>query len=303
MKRVAVLMGGWSAERAVSLVTGDAVTAALRELGHEVVTIDVTPDLIALIQALTPRPDAVFNALHGPFGEDGTVQGLLDTLAIPYTHSGRRASALAIDKPMAKRLFADAGIRCPEGVTVALGEAARQMPAPYVVKPPYEGSSVGVRIVFEGDNRPPIDAATWPYGEQVMVERYIPGRELTVAVMDDMALGVLEIRPRQGFYDYAAKYTEGKADHLCPAPLPPGIYAEAEHMSLLAHRTLGCRGITRSDLRYDDISGNPGTLYLLEINTQPGMTPLSLVPEIAAHAGYSFTELVNWMVEHAECDR
>jgi D-alanine-D-alanine ligase len=303
VKQIAVLMGGWSSEREVSLVTGEAVAGALRQLGHDVSTIDVTPDLVALIQALTPKPDVVFNALHGPFGEDGTIQGLLDTLRIPYTHSGRRASSLAIDKPVAKRLFSEAGIRCPEGVTVNISEADKQMPAPYVVKPPYEGSSVGVRIVLEGDNRPPIDAATWPYGERVMVERYIPGREITVAVMDDTALGVLEIRPRKGFYDYEAKYTEGKADHLCPAPLPAAIYAEAERMSLMAHQTLGCRGITRCDLRYDDSKGDPGTLYLLEINTQPGMTPLSLVPEIAAYAGYSFAELVSWMVEHAQCDR
>ncbi len=302
MKRVAVLKGGWSAEREVSLVSGAAVAEALRGLGYRVAEIDLQRDLAGLLAALEPRPDAVFNALHGRWGEDGCVQGVLDILGIPYTHSGVRASALAMDKQAAKQVFAAAGLRCAEGVVTRRADAHTVMEPPYVVKPVREGSSVGVLIVRAGDNRAPIEREAWPYGDEVLVERYIPGRELTVAVMGDRALGVTEIRPRKGFYDYTNKYTEGRTDHLVPAPVPDVIAEEAMAMALAAHRALGCRGVTRCDFRYDDTEGMPGLLYLLELNTQPGMTPLSLVPEQALHAGIDFPALVRWIVEDARCD-
>ncbi len=303
-KHVAVLMGGWSAEREVSLVSGRAVAKALRERGYGVSEIDVGRDVPGVLAALEPGPDAVFNALHGRYGEDGWIQGLLNVLGLPYTHSGLLASALAMNKPMARRLFAEAGIRCPEGAVVNLDQAVAGgvMDPPFVVKPIDEGSSVGVRIVLEGDNAPGLFAEDWQFGDEVLIERYVPGREITVAVMGERALGALEIRPKEGFYDYSAKYTEGRAAHLMPAPLDPAAADEALRISLLAHETLGCRGFSRADLRYDDTAGGPGRLYLLEINTQPGMTPLSLVPEIAAHAGIDFGALVSWMVEEARCD-
>jgi len=302
-KHVALLMGGWSAEREVSLVSGRAVAVALREREYRVTEIDADRDLAATLAALDPAPDVVFNALHGRYGEDGCVQGVLNIAGLAYTHSGLLASALAMNKPMAKRLFAEAGIPSPEGIVVDRAALARGrvMDPPYVIKPIDEGSSVGVKVVFEGDNNPDLDDA-WRFGERVLVERYVPGREITVAVMDDRALGVLELRPNNGFYDYAAKYTEGRATHLMPAPLPPATYEAALDYSLRAHRALGCRGVSRADLRYDDSAGEPGDLYLLEVNTQPGMTPLSLVPEIAAHAGIDFGALVSWMVETARCD-
>ncbi len=301
-KRVAVLMGGWSSEREVSLVGGRACARALREAGYAVEEIDVTRDIAALVRALSPAPDAVFNVLHGRFGEDGTIQGLLDLLAIPYTNSGVLASALAMDKVAAKRAFAAAGIRVPEErvATRAQAMAGDLMPRPYVVKPIDEGSSVGVEIVFDADPLPRF--ADWPVGDAVMVERYIPGRELTVAVMGERPLAVTEIRAHNGFYDYTAKYTEGRATHLIPAPIAPAAYAEALGIARRAHDALGCRGVSRADLRYDDTQGEPGELYLLEVNTQPGMTPLSLVPEQAAHCGISFPKLVSWMVEQARCD-
>lgn len=301
---VAVLAGGWSSEREVSLVSGDAVAEALTAAGYRTTTVDVERDLGKLVKALTPPPDVVFNALHGRFGEDGCIQGVLDILAIPYTHSGVLASALAMDKPMAKKLFVDAGIPCAEHAVVDRDAvlAGGVMAPPYVVKPLNEGSSVGVHIVLDDAAGVPFDAGNWPFGEHVMVERYVAGREIAVAVMGDRALGATEIRPRQGFYDYDAKYTEGRADHIVPAPLPPAVYDDVLRYALLAHRTLGCRGVSRADMRYDDTGGEPGRLAVLEINTQPGLTPLSLVPEIAAHAGIDFTELVKWMVESASCD-
>ncbi|HUA53602.1 MAG TPA: D-alanine--D-alanine ligase [Candidatus Sulfotelmatobacter sp.] len=304
-KRVLVLMGGWSAEREVSLSSGAEVARALIEHGYRVDTLDVTRDVGRLMAALSPKPDVVFNALHGKGGEDGTIQGLLDLLEIPYTHSGVLASALAMDKPAAKQAFVAAGLRCPEGIVVPREVLLRGdvMSRPYVVKPPAEGSSVGVRIVREHDNAQPFDGESWRFGEEVLVERYIPGREITVAVLGEptgpRALGALEIRPRGGFYDYTAKYTDGQAAHLMPAPLAPAVYDEALRIAETAHRELGCRGVSRADLRYDDTRGEPGLLYLLEVNTQPGMTPLSLVPEIAAAAGIAFPQLVAWMVENA----
>jgi D-alanine-D-alanine ligase len=304
VKRVAVLMGGVSAEREISLVTGREVAKGLGRAGYEVATIDVGEDVRALVAALDPKPDAVFNALHGRFGEDGRVQGLLDLLRIPYTHSGLLASALAMDKPTAKRLFAGAGIRCPQGRVVdrAALRDGEIMPRPYVVKPVNEGSSVGVRIYRPQDNQSPRDADLSGYGPKVMVEPYIAGRELTVGVMGDRALTVTELRPRVGFYDYEAKYTAGKTEHLVPAPVAAPVFAEAMRVARLAHEMLGCRGVSRADFRLDDTRGGDGELYLLEVNTQPGMTPLSLFPEQAAHCGIPFEGLVSWMVENAQCD-
>jgi D-alanine-D-alanine ligase len=297
-------MGGSSAEREVSLVTGAACAKGLREAGYDVVEIDVGRDVAALVAALSPAPEAVFNALHGRWGEDGCIQGILELLQIPYTHSGLLASALAMNKPVAKRLFEVAGLKCPEGWVVDRDTlmAGDVLPRPYVVKPTNEGSSVGVRILKEGTNEPPIDPSQWPTGTELMVERYVPGRELTVAVMGDRPLAVTEVRPRQGFYDYEAKYTKGRANHVIPAQVPPEVYDRAMDMALSAHRTLGCRGVSRADFRYDDGAGSPGDLYLLEINTQPGMTPLSLVPEQAAYLDIGFAELCAWMVENAACD-
>ena len=304
-KHVAVLMGGWSAEREVSLVSGAAVAKSLKAQGHKVTTIDIGRDVSELLAALHPRPNVVFNALHGRFGEDGIVQGMLEILGIPYTHSGVLASALAMDKPMARRLFRDAGLNVAEGMVLSRDEvlAGDFMVPPYVVKPINEGSSVGVRIVHPSDNQTPFADTAWPYGEEVLIERYIPGREIQVAVMGDKALGAIEIRPKSGFYDYEAKYTAGKADHLMPAPIAPAAYDEALEVALTAHRTLGCRGVTRTDLRFDDTEGGSGKFFVLEVNTQPGMTPLSLVPEIAAHKGISFDQLVSMIVEDASCPR
>ncbi len=303
-KSVAVLMGGFSVEREVSLVSGQAVAAALRDAGYSVVTIDVSRDAEALLAALTPPPDVVFNALHGRYGEDGCIQGILEILGVAYTHSGVLASALAMDKPTAKRLFEDVGIPCAEHCIARRADvvAGDVMARPYVVKPLNEGSSVGVHIVFEDTETPALSDESWAFGERVMVEKYVAGREITVAVMGDRALGVTELQPVDGFYDYQAKYTEGRTRHIVPAKLPPEIYQQALDHALAAHRTLGCRGVTRSDLRYDDTAGDPGRLIMLEVNTQPGMTPLSLVPEIAAHADIDFSQLVTWMVENAACD-
>ena len=303
-KEVAVLMGGWSAEREVSLVTGKACAAALAEAGYAVREILVERNPRRLLAALEPRPDVVFNALHGRWGEDGTIQALLDIMALPYTHSGLLASALAMNKPMSKRLFKLAGIPVVEGEVVPRDRALAGdvMPRPYVVKPLAEGSSVGVHIVKQGDNAPPFERERWPYGEEVLVERYIPGRELTVTVMGEKALAVTELRPDEGFYDYTHKYTGGRTVHLIPAPIPDAVADACKDYALSAHKTLGCRGVTRADFRYDDTAGEPGQVFLLEINTQPGMTPLSLVPEQAAYLGLSFPELVSWMVENARCD-
>ena len=303
-RRVVVLMGGWSSEREVSLVSGAECAKALATLGYDTRTVDVTRDLDALVAALTPRPDVVFNALHGTGGEDGTIQGVLEILRIPYTHSGVRASAVAMHKPTAKAVFAAAGLPLAEGRVVRRAELAAGdvLPRPFVVKPAAEGSSVGVRIVRANDNSWAEEARAWAYEENV-VERYVPGRELTVAVMGDRALGALEIRPTNAtMYDYTAKYAPGGSAHLMPAPIHPRAYDEALDVSLRAHRALGCRGVSRADLRYDDTAGEPGRVILLEVNTQPGMTPTSLVPDIARHAGIGFAELVRWMVENAACD-
>jgi D-alanine-D-alanine ligase len=300
-KHVAVLMGGFSAEREVSLVSGQAVTKALREEGYRVTPVDVGRDVAGVLSAL--KPDVAFNALHGRFGEDGCIQGVLEFLQLPYTHSGVLASAIAMHKPTAKRVFATAGLPCPEGDVLLRHQVLKGgLKRPFVIKPLNEGSSVGVRIIFEGDNLAPLEGDNWPFGDEVLVERYIPGREIQVAVMGDRALGAIEIRPHGRFYDYEAKYTAGRAVHLMPAPIHPDAYERALDIALTAHRTIGCRGVSRADLRYDDTAGEPGDFYLLEINTQPGMTPLSLVPEIAADFGVDFGALVRWLVENARCD-
>ena len=306
-KHVAVLMGGVSAEREVSLVSGKACAKALGEAGYQVTEIDVGRDVGALVAALTPAPDAVFNALHGRWGEDGCVQGLLELLHIPYTHSGVMASAMAMDKVTAKRVVAAAGVASPQGLVVRRAELREHEPIarPYVIKPINEGSSVGVRIVREGDNRPAVDDAPWGFGEEVLIEPFIPGRELAVSVMGDRALAVTDIQAKSGFYDYEAKYTDGRAIHVIPAEIGPKATQAALDAALAAHQALGCRGVSRSDFRYDDTqveNGGMGELYWLEVNTQPGMTPLSLVPEQAAHLGISFPEICAWMVENAACD-
>ena len=303
-RRVVVIMGGISSERDVSLVSGAAVTRALQERGFDAVPFDLGADIAALIAALTPPPDAVFNALHGRFGEDGTLQGLLELLAIPYTHSGVLASAVAMDKPMTKRLVETVGVRTPKGRVVSRAELGRghPMPAPYVIKPVAEGSTVGVHIVRPGENLPPMEGE-WAFGESMLVEEYIKGRELTVGIMGDRALGVTEIRFQGGIFDFTAKYTAGHAQHILPAEIPAEVAGEAMRAALLAHQTLGCRGISRSDFRYDDTMPGTTGLYFLELNSQPGFTPISLVPEQAQRAGISFGELVTWLVDHATCER
>ncbi|MCQ4162477.1 D-alanine--D-alanine ligase [Roseomonas sp. GC11] len=299
MSHVAVLFGGFSAEREVSLSTGVQVIEALREAGFRVTPVEVTRDLPALIAALQQaKPDAVFNALHGRFGEDGCVQGILDWLGIPYTHSGVRASSVAMDKAAAKAVFAAHGLPLAEHRVVSPDELelADPLDRPYVVKPVSEGSSVGVEILKEGDNRRAEIARSWRFGPQIMTEEYIPGRELTVAVMGDRPLAVTEIDTGHIFYDYDAKYAAGGSQHTLPARVPEAIAEAAKSAALRAHQALGCRGVSRSDFRYDDAQGR---LVLLEVNTQPGMTPTSLVPEQAAHCGISFPDLCAWMVREA----
>jgi len=301
-KHIVVLMGGPSAEREVSLRSGAACAKGLRESGYKVTELDMQEDVALRLREL--KPDVVFNALHGNFGEDGCVQGMLELMRIPYTHSGLLASAIAMDKPMAKIVFTEAGLTCPHGVTLTLGELLAKgdpMPRPFVVKPASEGSSVGVYIVTKADNRL-LTQILEPEKELerlYLVEQYIPGREMTVAVLDDQPLGVTEIRPVEGFYDYTNKYTDGKTEHLCPAPLPKDKYEEAMKIALVAHQALGCRGLSRADLRYDDTDPSKGKFYLLEVNTQPGMTALSLSPELAAYAGISFNQLVDRLVKGA----
>ena len=303
MTRVAVLFGGMSAEREVSLSSGRQVIAALRVAGYDVTPVEVGSDLAAVLRALDPRPDVVFNALHGRFGEDGAIQGVLDWLAIPYTHSGVRASAVAMDKAAARAVFLAAGLPVARGavVDIAALEHADPLPLPYVIKPVNEGSSVGVEIMRDGGNRRAEVAATWRFGPTALVEEFIPGRELTVGVMGDRALDVTDITSTNLFYDYEAKYAAGGSRHIIPAAIHPAIYQQAKDVALAAHRALGCRGATRSDFRYDDTAGEPGRLILLEVNTQPGLTPTSLLPEQAAHHGYSFPRLCAWMVENAQC--
>jgi D-alanine-D-alanine ligase len=297
-RHVAVLLGGLSSEREVSLVSGRECADALERLGAKVSRIDAGRDLAQVLAEL--RPDVCFNALHGEWGEDGCVQGVLETLAIPYTHCGVLASALAMDKARAKAVLAAAGVTVPGGGLYNRFEAAADhvMPPPYVVKPNAEGSSVGVFLVMSGANRPPqeIVAPSWTYGEEVMIEPFIAGKELTVGVMDGKAMSVTDIISRADFYDYEAKYAEGGSTHVLPAEIPPHAFEKALRMSEAAHAALGCRGVTRADLRYDHVND---VLVLLEVNTQPGMTPTSLIPEQAALQGVDFDQLVLWITEDA----
>jgi D-alanine-D-alanine ligase len=303
---VAVLMGGWSAERAVSLSSGEACYGALKKAGFDAIMLDVNRDTIHSV-LLELKPNVAFNALHGKWGEDGNASALLETLGIPYTHSGVLASAVAMHKEKSKILFKDAGIPVAESKLVDLEIAASSHPMalPYVLKPVAEGSSFGVHIVDRTSNGPvaAILDQRELFGDQVMVERFIPGKELTCAVMGDVALGVIDIVPNIGFYDYEAKYALGGSQHILPAEIPNEIYRKCQKYALMAHKALGCRGVTRSDFRYDDTPGDKGELILLEINTQPGMTGTSLVPELAAHAGHSFEELLTWMVNDASVNR
>jgi D-alanine-D-alanine ligase len=304
-KHVAVLMGGWSAERDVSLRSGKACSAALERSGYRVTRIDVARDIATVLTGL--KPDVALNVLHGRPGEDGTLQGLLEILGIPYTHSGVTASAVAMQKDMAKELLRAAGVPVAEGLVASRLDAAKEhlMPRPYVIKPVAEGSSVGVFLVKEDQERPPQELFRddWAYGDRVIIEKFIPGKELTCAVMGDEALGVIEIVPTVRFYDYEAKYAPGGSQHLLPAPVSPIVYQLARRLALAAHRALGCRGVSRADFRYDDRVEGTGGVFCLEVNTQPGMTETSLVPELAAHAGISFDELVRWMVEDASLNR
>ena len=304
-KHVAVLKGGVSNERPVSLSSGHECAKALRNAGYTVTEIDVGYDVTERLREV--KPDVVFNALHGRYGEDGTVQGVLEFLRIPYTHSGVLASALAMDKHQAKIMLKAAGVPVTDHVIASRAEVGRAhvMAPPYVVKPVADGSSVGILIVKADQTHPPqeILGTEWKGGETLMVERYIPGRELTCAVMGDVALGVTEIVTDLAFYNYEAKYSDGGSRHIVPAELKPKIYDKVQKMALKAHAALGCRGVTRTDFRFNDRAGEDGELVCLEINTQPGMTPTSLAPEQALHAGHSFEELVSWMVEDASCNR
>ena len=302
-KHVAVLMGGWSVEREVSLSSGAACARALEGVGYRVTRVEVGRDVAEVLAKL--KPDVAFNALHGRYGEDGTIQGVLEILGIPDTHSGVLASSLAIRKDKAKMVVAAVGVPVAKGVTVSRFEAAKRhaLPPPYVIKPIDEGSSVGVVIVKKGREHPPQEIARpdWPCGETMLAETFIGGRELTCAVMDGKSLGVTEIRAATGeFYDYDAKYAKGGSIHICPAQILPNLYRQIEECALTAHQAIGCRGVSRSDFRYDDESD---TLVWLEVNTQPGMTETSLVPELAAHAGMNFGELVKWIVEDASLNR
>ena len=306
-QHVAMLMGGWSAEREVSLRSGKACADALESAGYKVTRVDARRDLADQLKQV--RPEVCFNALHGRWGEDGCVQGLLELLGIPYTHSGVLASALAMHKERAKEVMRAAGIPVPDGRVVSRAQASKEhvLARPYVLKPVSEGSSVGVFIVPEDYEHPPqeLNDPNWAFGDDLLAERYIPGRELTCAVMGDRVLGVTEIIPAEAlrFYNYEAKYADGGSLHLLPAPLKPNVYELVQKLTLTAHKALGCRGVSRADFRYDDTDGGSGEVVCLEVNTQPGMTATSLVPELAVHAGLTFADLVSWMVEEASCDR
>lgn len=305
-KHVAVLMGGFSSERPVSLSSGTACADALEAEGYRVTRIDVDRNVASVLENL--RPDVAFNALHGPFGEDGTIQGILEYLQIPYTHSGVLASALAMDKAQAKLVAAAAGIPVAEASVMNRHDfgSGHPMKPPYVVKPVREGSSFGVVMVKEDQSHPPqvITSSEWRYGDRIMVERYIAGREFTCGVMGDMALGVTEVIPQgHAFYDYDSKYVKGGSKHVIPADILPNIYQKIQTLSVMAHQAIGCRGVSRSDFRFDDRFSAEGELIWLEVNTQPGMTPTSLVPEMAVHAGHTFGEFLKWIVEDASCLR
>ena len=302
---IAVLMGGWSAEREVSLMSGNGCADALESLGHRVTRIDMGRNVAARLAEA--QPDLVFNALHGTPGEDGSVQGLLDLMGVRYTHSGLATSVIAIDKVLTKLLLVPAGIPMPGGRIVKSADLFEDDPMarPYVLKPVNEGSSVGVAIVTDSSNYGnPIardSVGPWIDFEELLAEPYIRGRELTTAVLGTHALGVTELKPKTGWYDYESKYTDGMTEHVCPAEIPDEIADACKSLALEAHRLLGCKGASRSDFRWDDERGVDG-LFLLEVNTQPGMTPLSLVPEQARHIGMSYAELVQAIVDEALAD-
>jgi D-alanine-D-alanine ligase len=305
-KHVAVLMGGLSSERSVSLRSGEACAKALEGEGFRVTRVDVGRDVAEVLARLAP--DAALNALHGPGGEDGVIQGVLETLRIPYTHSGVLASALASHKDKAKIIMAAAGVPVPPGKVVSRFEAAKShvLPPPYVLKPVSEGSSYGVFIVKEGCSHPPQELLRpdWTHGDMMLAEKFIAGREFTCAVMGDRALDVIEIKTvSSDWYDFSSKYAPGGSIHELPAKVKGNIYQNVQELALKAHMALGCRGVSRTDFRYDDRPEGTGELVVLEVNTQPGMTETSLAPEMAAYAGISFGELVRWMVEDASCDR
>lgn len=299
---IAVLMGGWSAEREVSLMSGAGIADALESRGHRVTRIDMDRDVAARLAEA--KPDLVFNALHGTPGEDGTVQGMLDLMGLRYTHSGLATSVIAIDKQLTKQALVPHGVPMPGGRIVRSEEifARDPLPRPFVLKPVNEGSSVGVAIVTtDGNYGNPIGrdvVGPWQEFDELLAEPFIRGRELTTAVLGDRALGVTELKPKSGFYDYDAKYTDGLTEHVCPADIPDEIADACARIAIEAHRLLGCKGASRSDFRWDDSLGQEG-LFLLEVNTQPGMTPLSLVPEQAKAAGMSYAELVQWIVDEA----
>ncbi len=307
-KKVAVLMGGRSSEREVSLASGDNVITALKGAGYDAFGIDVTSDLKALISELEKqKQDVVFNALHGKYGEDGCIQGVLDFMGIPYTHSGRTASSLAMNKVMAKKMYRSAGLPVANERVVTKEQilAGDILPYPFVLKPISDGSSVGVYIFDKDSGKKPFEGEKYPYAddEKILAEEYIPGRELTVAVMDGKPLGILEIIPATEFYNYKNKYSQGGARHVVPTDIPAEDQAEIMRIAAEAHKVLGCRGISRSDIRYDDTQkGEKARCVILETNTQPGMTSLSLVPDIARNAGYSYQDIVVWMTENAGCD-
>jgi D-alanine-D-alanine ligase len=301
-KHVAVLMGGWSSEREVSLRSGEACAKAAERSGFRVTRVDVARDVATVLDKL--KPDVALNLLHGRPGEDGTIQGILEILGIPYSHSGVQASSLAMKKDMAKVMLAAAGVPVPQGMVVSRFTAAKShlLERPYVIKPIAEGSSVGVFIVTDKHEHPPQELfrEDWTFGEMVLCERYIPGKELTCAVVQDKATGIIEIVPKVRFYDYEAKYAPGGSEHVLPAPIAPDVAKEIQRLTVAAHLALGCRGVTRADFRYDEEGGQ---LACLEVNTIPGMTETSLVPELAAHAGITFEELVRWMIEDASLNR
>jgi len=304
-KHVAVLLGGWSSEREVSLRSGAACAAALERRGYQVTRVDVQRNIGTVLDGL--KPDAALVMLHGRPGEDGTIQGVLETLGIPYSHSGVLASALAMQKDLAKTVMATAGVPVAEGLTLSRAEVAKRhvMAPPYVIKPVADGSSVGVFIVTEAHEHPPQELFRddWPHGDQLLVEKYVAGKELTCAVVKGEPTGVIEIVPTVRFYDYEAKYSPGASKHILPASLLPFVYQEVRRLTLAAHVALGCRGVSRADFRFDDRIEGTGGLICLEVNTQPGMTETSLVPELAADAGITFDELVQWMVEDASLGR
>lgn len=303
-KNIALLVGGWSAEREVSLTKGKAVEAALREAGYAVRVIDVTRDMNAFLSALTPRPDAVFNNLHGQGGEDGTIQSVLEILGIPYTHSGPLASAIGMHKPTAKRLASSVGVQSPPSCVVRRADLLTEshgLPRPYVIKPAAEGSSVGVMIVSDGTTFPPAGLKDWPYGDEVLVESFIPGRELTVAVLDGKAQGVTEIISAVEFFDYEAKYRDARTRYVLPAAIPDTAAQAAMDAAECVYSILGCSGLARCDFRYDDSRNGPDGVYFLEINTQPGLTPESIGPSQVVRNGMSFVQLCSHLVETARC--